>query len=162
MTTRKRGKKNEPTVTTETPEQTATTETPTQEQPMENTATEQPEQTATTEEPATEQTEQTTELTTTTEQPEQTATTTPAPQKKLSGSDFVMRHLIRNPDATVAEIREALDAEGLKMADSTLTTWPPFMKKIFGFLNEAGWKKPKRKKADPAATGPAEGEASER
>lgn len=96
------------------------------------------------------QTEPTTTEATTTPAPEPTPTT----EKKISGTEFVERQLIANPDATLEELRKALDEAGVKMSQTTLETWPPFMKKIFKLLDEGGWKRPK-KKAEAAGTAPA-------
>ena len=66
----------------------------------------------------------------------------PAPAKKLSGTDFAIGFLCEHPDATNDELRAALAKAEIKMADSTLETWPPFMAKIFAKLDELGWKRP--------------------
>ena len=71
-------------------------------------------------------------------QPEQ-----PTKERKLSGSDVLMRHLCANPNATIDELKEKLNKADLKLADSTIKSWPPFMTKIFDFQKELGWKPPK-------------------
>ena len=64
------------------------------------------------------------------------------PERKLSGSDFAMYYLCEHPQATEADLKKAIADAGLKMSDTILKTWPPFMAKIFTKLDELGWKRP--------------------
>jgi hypothetical protein len=98
-------------------------------------------------EKAAKQTNPTTANPTTEAPPAQTppAQTPPEPpkEKRISGSDFVMFYFLEHgPETTKEEVRAALNKAELKMADSMLDTWPPFMKKIFKKLDELGWKRP--------------------
>jgi len=82
-------------------------------------------------------------------EPTPPANETPAPatppKRKLSGQDFAMFYLCKHNDATVDDLRKALNDAGMKLAESTLETWPPFMAKIFAKLDELGWKRPDAK-----------------
>jgi hypothetical protein len=61
------------------------------------------------------------------------------PDKKQSATDFLMKHLCDNPDATEEQSQKALEKKGFKrLAESTVYYWVRDMRNIISYLRETG------------------------